>query len=144
MDFTLTPEQQQLRQVVREVAQKQRYLPAVARGELICAICMTEPDAGSDVGAITTRAVEDGNGGYIVNGAKVLISRADVAGVFVTYVRFGDVPGSRGVGAVLIDRDLSGLEIGPGEETLGGEQLFSVFFRDLRLPAEAVLVKEQG
>jgi alkylation response protein AidB-like acyl-CoA dehydrogenase len=125
-------------------AHKQRYLPAVARGELMCAICMTEPDAGSDVGAITTRAVQDGNGGYVVNGAKVLISRADVAGVFVTYVRFGDVPGSRGVGAVLIDRDLPGLEIGPGEETLGGEQLFSVFFRDLRLPAAAVLVREQG
>jgi alkylation response protein AidB-like acyl-CoA dehydrogenase len=125
-------------------AQKQRYLPAVARGELMCAICMTEPDAGSDVAAITTRAVEDGHGGYVVNGAKVLISRADVAGVFVTYVRFGDVPGSRGVGAVLIDRDTPGLEIGPGEETLGGEQLFSVFFHDLRLPPQAVLVREQG
>jgi alkylation response protein AidB-like acyl-CoA dehydrogenase len=125
-------------------AQKQRYLPAVARGELMCAICMTEPDAGSDVGAITTRAVGDGNGGYIVNGAKVLISRADVAGVFVTYIRFGDVPGSRGVGAVLIDRDTSGLEIGPGEETLGGEQLLSVFLRDVRLGPEAVLVKDQG
>jgi alkylation response protein AidB-like acyl-CoA dehydrogenase len=124
--------------------QKERYLPAIARGELMCAICMTEPDAGSDVGAITTRAVSDGNGGYVVNGAKVLISRADVAGVFVTYVRFGDVPGSRGVGAVLIERDTPGLEIGPGEETLGGEQLFSVFFRDVRLPAEAVLVREQG
>jgi alkylation response protein AidB-like acyl-CoA dehydrogenase len=125
-------------------AQKRRYLPAVARGELMCAICMTEPDAGSDVGAITTRAVEDGDGGYVVNGAKVLISRADVAGVFVTYVRFGEVPGSRGVGAVLIERDTPGLEIGPGEETLGGEQLFSVFFRDLRLPGDAVLVREQG
>jgi alkylation response protein AidB-like acyl-CoA dehydrogenase len=125
-------------------AQKERYLRAIARGELICAICMTEPDAGSDVGAITTRAVSDDGGGYVVNGAKVLISRADVAGVFVTYVRFDDVPGSRGVGAVLIDRDTPGLEIGPGEETLGGEQLFSVFFRDLHLDADAVLVKEQG
>jgi alkylation response protein AidB-like acyl-CoA dehydrogenase len=98
------------------------------------------------VGAITTRAVRDGgsDGDYVVNGAKVLISRADVAGVFVTYVRFGEAPGSRGVGAVLIDRDMAGLEIGPGEETLGGEQLFSVFFRDVRVPAEAVLVKEQG
>jgi len=124
-------------------AHKERYLPAIARGELICAICMTEPDAGSDVGAIETRAME-ADGGYVVNGSKVLISRADVAGIFVTFVRFGDTPGSRGVGAVLIDRDTPGLEIGPGEETLGGELLFPVYFRDLRLTREAVLVREHG
>jgi alkylation response protein AidB-like acyl-CoA dehydrogenase len=122
---------------------KRRYLPAVARGELICSICMTEPDVGSDLGSLTTRAVEDADG-YLINGSKVLISRADVAGLFLTYVRFGDTPGSRGVGAVLIDRDTPGLRIGPGEETLGGERLFPVYFDDLRVPKEAVLVKEQG
>ena len=74
----------------------------------------------------------------------MLISRADVAGVFLTFVRFGTAPGSRGVGAVLIDRDTPGLEIGPGEETLGGELLFPVYYRDVRVPNEAVLVKEQG
>jgi alkylation response protein AidB-like acyl-CoA dehydrogenase len=126
-------------------AHKERYLPAIARGDLICAICMTEPDAGSDVGSIVTRATEDANAdGYLINGGKVLISRADVAGVFLTFVRFGTAPGSRGVGAVLIDRDTPGLEIGPGEETLGGELLFPVYYRDVRVPNEAVLVKEQG
>jgi alkylation response protein AidB-like acyl-CoA dehydrogenase len=126
-------------------AHKERYLPAIARGELICAICMTEPDAGSDVGSIVTRATEDADAnGYVINGGKVLISRADVAGVFLTFVRFGTAPGSRGVGAVLIDRDAPGLEIGPGEETLGGELLFPVYYRDVRVPNEAVLVKEQG
>jgi len=124
-------------------AHKERYLPAVASGELICAICMTEPDAGSDVGAIETRAAEV-DGGYLISGSKVLISRADVAGVFLTFVRFGEVPGSRGVGAALIDRDTPGLEIGRGEETLGGELLFPVYFRDVRLPPEAVLVREHG
>ena len=126
-------------------AQKERYLPAVARGELICAICMTEPDAGSDVGSITTRALEVEDGAaYILNGSKVLISRADVAGVFLTFVRFGDTPGSRGVGAVLVDRDTPGLEIGPGDETLGGELLFPVYFHDVRLSSEAVLAKDHG
>jgi alkylation response protein AidB-like acyl-CoA dehydrogenase len=124
-------------------AHKQRYLPAVARGELMCAICMTEPDVGSDLGSIRTRAVKDGDD-YVINGGKVLISRADVAGVFLTFVRFGDTPGSRGVGAVLIDRDTPGLEIGPGEETLGGENLFAVYFRDVRIAGDAVLVKEHG
>ena len=124
-------------------AHKERYLPPIARGELICAICMTEPDAGSDVGSIQTRAVA-ADGGYVLNGSKVLISRADVAGVFITFVRFGDVPGSRGVGAVLIDRDSPGLEIGPGDETLGGEWLFPVYFHDLRVSEDAVLVKEHG
>src|SRR5215467_9788340 len=57
-------------------AHNQRSLPPIARGELICAICMTEPDAGSDVGAIQTRAVAT-EGGYVLNGSKVLISRAD-------------------------------------------------------------------
>ena len=122
---------------------KQRYLPAVASGELVCAICMTEPDAGSDVGAIQTRADEVADG-YVLNGSKVLISRADVAGVFLTFVRFGEAPGSRGVGAVLIDRDAPGLDIGPGEETLGGELLFPVYFRDVHVAKEAVLVKERG
>jgi alkylation response protein AidB-like acyl-CoA dehydrogenase len=124
-------------------AHKARYLPPIARGELICAICMTEPDAGSDVGSIQTRAVATDDG-YVLNGSKVLISRADVAGVFVTFVRFGNTPGSRGVGAVLIDRDTPGLEVGAGDETLGGELLFPVYFRDLHVSAEAVLVKEHG
>jgi alkylation response protein AidB-like acyl-CoA dehydrogenase len=124
-------------------AHKARYLPAIASGELICAICMTEPDAGSDVGALQTRAAAV-DGGYVVNGSKILISRADVAGVFVTFVRFGEVPGSRGIGAVLIDRDTPGLEIGPGDETLGGELLFPVYFHDLHVSEDAVLVKEHG
>ena len=124
-------------------AHKERYLPAIARGELICAICMTEPDSGSDVGALQTRA-DAVDGGYVLNGSKALISRADVAGVFVTFARFDAVPGSRGVGALLIDGDTPGLEIGPGDETLGGELLFPVYFRDVRVSEDAVLVKEHG
>ena len=126
-------------------AHKLRYLPAVARGELMCAICMTEPDVGSDLGALTTRAVPapDGGDGYVINGGKVLISRADVAGVFLTFVRFGDTPGSRRRGGAHRSRH-TGLEIGPGEETLGGENLFAVYFRDVRIPGAAVLVKEHG
>ena len=123
--------------------QKQRYLPGVAAGTFVCAICMTEPEVGSDAGSIKTRAVEAGDG-YAIHGQKVLISRADVADVFLTYVRFGDTPGSKGVGAVLIDGGTPGLNVDAGDETLGGERLFSVFFDGCRIPAENVLVKEDG
>jgi alkylation response protein AidB-like acyl-CoA dehydrogenase len=104
---------------------------------------MTEPDAGSDVGALQTRAVAIGDS-YVINGSKVLISRADVAQVFLTYVRFDDIPGTRGVGAVLVDRDAPGLRIGTGDETLGGELLYPVYFDDCRISSDGVLVKEQG
>ena len=100
----------------------------------MCAICMTEPTL-APTSARFPRAPSKTGDGYVINGGKVLISRADVAGVFLTFVRFGDTPGSRGVGAVLIDRDTPGLEIGPGEETLGGENLFAVYFRDVRIRA---------
>lgn len=123
--------------------QKQRFLPGVAAGTTVLAICMTEPEAGSDAGNIQTRAVEDG-ASYRIQGQKVLISRADVADVFLTYVRFGDLPGSRGVGAVLIERGTPGLAVDAGDQTLGGERLFSVFFDACRVPAENVLVKEDG
>jgi alkylation response protein AidB-like acyl-CoA dehydrogenase len=123
--------------------QKRRYLPGVADGSAILAICMTEPEAGSDAGNVQTRADQDGDG-YRIRGQKVLISRADVADVFLTYVRFGGIQGSRGVGAVLIEKGTPGLEVDAGDETLGGERLFSVFFDGCRIPAENVLVKEDG
>jgi len=123
--------------------QKRRYLPGVADGTAILAICMTEPEAGSDAGNVQTRADADGDG-YRIRGQKVLISRADVADVFLTYVRFGGIQGSRGVGAVLIAKGTPGLGVDTGEETLGGERLFSVFFDGCRIPAENVLVKEDG
>ncbi|MBI4504748.1 MAG: acyl-CoA dehydrogenase family protein [Chloroflexi bacterium] len=124
-------------------AQKERILPRVARGEWMLAICMTEPDHGSDVGSLRTNAVRDGDH-YVVSGRKMLISRADVAEVFVTYTRFDGVPGHKGVGAMLIDRGTPGLEVTERYATLGGEYLFGVAFEGCRVPADHVLVKEDG
>jgi alkylation response protein AidB-like acyl-CoA dehydrogenase len=124
-------------------AQKRRYLPGVVDGSTILAICMTEPEVGSDAGSIRTRALADGDG-FRIEGNKVLISRADVADVFLTYVRFGDTPGSKGVGAVLIDKGTPGLVVDDGDETLGGEKLFSVFFDGCHIPRDNVLVQEDG
>ena len=123
--------------------QKREYLPRIASGEIMCAVCITEPEAGSDAGSMTTWAREDGDH-YVVNGHKAFISRGDVAELFLTYVRFGDVPGTRGVGALLIERDTPGFTVGKGEPTLGGELLFDLHFDEARVPRENMLVREDG
>ena len=123
--------------------QKQKYLPRIAAGDLVCAICITEPDAGSDVGSMITTARE-ADGHFVVNGTKAFISRGDVAELFLTYVRFGDQPGTAGVGALLVDRETPGFTVGRGEETLGGERLFELRFENARVPLENLLVREEG
>src|SRR5205823_444554 len=99
-------------------AHKNRYLPRIASGELICAICITEPEAGSDAGSMTTQAIES-DGFFVLNGVKAFISRGDVAELFLTYARLRDVPGTRGVGALLVDREPSGFCVGRVEEPRG-------------------------
>lgn len=124
--------------------QKRRILPKVASGESICAICITEPDVGSDVASIGTRADERPDGSYVVNGRKTLISRADVADIFLVYVRYGDRSGAEGIGAVLIEGDRAGLSIGQGFKTLGGERLFEVELAEVHVPRENVLLGPGG
>lgn len=124
-------------------AQRQRILPRVARGEWMLAICMTEPEHGSDVGNLRTNAVQDGDH-YVVTGRKILISRADVAEIFVVYTRFDGVPGHRGIGAVLMDRGTPGLHVTERYATLGGEYLFAMAFEGCRVPSDQVLVREDG
>lgn len=123
--------------------QKRRFLPRIASGELICAICMTEPETGSDLPAMSTHAVAEGDD-LVLNGRKVLISRADVAGLFLLYARFREAGGSSPVGAVLIERGTPGLEVGQRYDTLGGDGLFEVLLRDCRIPGENALVREDG
>ncbi|WP_033289045.1 acyl-CoA dehydrogenase family protein [Amycolatopsis jejuensis] len=123
--------------------QKRRFLPDVAAGKRICAVSMTEADAGSDIWAMRTKAVVDGDD-VVVNGGKVLCSRADVAGLFIVYVRWSDDPGTRPIGAVLIERGTPGFTISPGRKTLGGEDLYDLTFENCRIPSSNVLVREDG
>jgi alkylation response protein AidB-like acyl-CoA dehydrogenase len=123
--------------------QKQRFLPRVAAGELICAVSMTEADAGSDIWAMRTTALDDGDA-VVVNGTKVFCSRADVAGLFVVYVRWSDEPGMRPIGAVLIERGTPGFSISGGSRTLGGEKLYDLTFENCRIPKANILVREDG
>jgi len=123
--------------------QKRRYLPKIAAGELMLAICMTEPETGSDISNMSTVARDDGDM-LVIDGEKALISRGDVAGLFLVWVKFVDDPGPRNIGAILVERDAPGFEVTQAYPTLGGESLFGLQFSDCRVPKSATLVREDG
>jgi alkylation response protein AidB-like acyl-CoA dehydrogenase len=110
---------------------------------MICAIAITEPDTGSDIGNMRTTARDDGDD-VIINGTKTLISRGDAAELFVLYVRFGDDPGTKPIGAVLVEAGTPGFRVTGRFNTLGREGLFELAFDDCRVPKENILVREDG
>src|SRR6185436_1407249 len=122
---------------------KRRILPRVATGEAILAICMTEPNAGTDVPAYTTNTEVKGDR-VIVNGVKTLISRADIAEMYVVFTRVNKVPGAKGIGCVLIPGGVKGLTARPSFHTMGGEYLSEVVFDNVEVPLENVVLKEDG
>ncbi|MEN2785956.1 acyl-CoA dehydrogenase family protein [Sphingomonas qilianensis] len=118
-------------------AQKAAWLPRIASGEIITSFALTEPDVGSDSGAVKTRAVFDGQS-YRLSGTKRYITNADKADLFTVMARTGDDPGARGVSAFLVPRDLAGLSIGEPEKKMGqkGAKVADVIFDDVVVPAE--------
>ncbi len=119
--------------------QKQRYLPKMARGEWLGSFALTEPDAGSDAGALRTRAQRRGDE-FVLNGRKIFITNAPLAHQFFLFAR-----SEKGISAFLVDRDSPGLKIGSIFDTLGhrGSQISEVVLEDCRVPASA-LVGEEG
>jgi alkylation response protein AidB-like acyl-CoA dehydrogenase len=122
---------------------KARILPGVCSGEHILAICMTEPDAGTDVASYRTN-VDVAGGRLVLNGVKTLISRADEADVFVVFTRVDRTPGREGIGCVLVEKGTPGLAITGRYHTMGGEYLHEVQFSDCELPAENLIVRDDG
>jgi alkylation response protein AidB-like acyl-CoA dehydrogenase len=122
---------------------KKKILPRVATGDAILAICMTEPNAGTDVPNYTTDSVVTG-GRVIVNGRKTLISRADLAEMFVVFTRVNSVPGAAGIGCVLVPGGSKGLVAEAKYHTMGGEYLCEVQFNDVELPLENLLIRDHG
>jgi alkylation response protein AidB-like acyl-CoA dehydrogenase len=98
--------------------QAARFLPAVAAGREVIAVSMSEPDAGSAATDIRTRAVPDGDE-LVLNGVKRWCSGAGHADRYLVYCRMADVPGSKGIGAVIVDADAAGLTVGPQEKLMG-------------------------
>ena len=113
--------------------QKDRYLPAILRGEIHFCIGYTEPQAGTDLASLETRAVRDGDD-YVVNGQKVFTSQADYADFIWTAVRTDpDAPKHQGISILIIPRDADGVSLTP-IQTLGDNRVFATYLQDVRVP----------
>lgn len=122
---------------------KRRILPAVCTGDCILAVCMTEPDAGTDVANYKTNVDIKGDT-LRLNGVKTLISRAEEAGAFVVFTRVNRQPGREGIGCVLIEKGTPGFEVTGKFHTMGGEYLHEVRFQDCELPLDNLILRDDG
>ena len=120
---------------------KKRILPAVVSGDCLLAICMTEPDAGTDVANYKTNVDRIGNR-LRLNGVKTLISRAEEAGMFVVFTRVDRKPGREGIGCVLVEKGTAGFSVTGTYHTMGGENLHEIRFEDCELPPENLVLED--
>ncbi len=120
---------------------KSRILARLLAGDALIAVAMTEPDAGSAVTDLRTTATPDGEG-FRINGSKVFTSHGPEADYFLAYVRFG--PGVGGIGSVLIDKGSDGFSSGQPTRFLSGDEWVPLFFDDLYVGPENVLLGEGG
>ena len=119
-------------------AQKAKYLPGIASGEIITSFALTEPEAGSDSANVQTRAIRDGDF-YVLNGTKRFITNANKADLFTVMARSDpSKPGGGGVSAFLVERNLPGLSVGKPEKKMGqqGAHICDVIFDNVRVPVE--------
>ena len=123
--------------------QKQRYIPAVCRGECLIAVGMTEPEAGSALTDLSTRAVLKGDH-YVVNGMKRFITGGGRSDVYVVYVRLSDQKGAKGIGGLLIEKGTPGFSFGKQEQFMGmrGMPSCDLIFEDCHVPKNNLVIKE--
>ena len=121
-------------------AQRERWLAPVVRGERVCSIAITEPDAGSDAGAIRTRATPDGEG-WRLNGAKHFVSDGLFSDFFVVSAVTEPQAGRRGISLFLVDKAMDGVRVGRDQPMMGlaGTSHMELFFDDVALGPECLL-----
>jgi alkylation response protein AidB-like acyl-CoA dehydrogenase len=122
---------------------KERLLPGVCTADVILAVCMTEPHAGTDVANYRTNTDIVGDK-LVMNGVKTLISRVDEAQAFIVFSRINKTPGREGIGCVMIERGTPGFECTARYHTMGGENLAEIQFNNCELPLENLIIKEDG
>ncbi len=118
-------------------AQKQKYLPALATGQMVGAFCLSEPEAGSDATSQRTTAIDMGDH-YLINGTKNWITNGKRAGVYLVMAQTDREKGHRGINCLIVERGTPGFEIGPKEDKLGirGSDTTTLQFNDVRVPKE--------
>ncbi len=122
-------------------AQKQRWLPGIASGDIITSFALTEPDNGSDAGGIRTSARRDGSD-FVINGTKRYITNALRAQVFTVFARTDpDKPGADGVSAFIVPADTPGITVAKADRKMGqrGTKTSDVVFEDVRVPESAII-----
>ena len=119
-------------------AQRERYLPRVARGEAIAAFALSEPQAGSDVAAMACSATASGDG-YRLDGEKTWISNGGIADFYLVFARTGEAPGSRGISAFIVDADTPGLEIAERIDVIAPHPLARLRFDNCQVRSSQLL-----
>ena len=124
--------------------QKQRWLPAMASGDCIAGIAMTEPGGGSDLQAIRTTAIRDGDE-YVVSGQKTFITNGQTADLFLVACKTDRSEGARGISLIVVEADRPGFERGRRLKKLGtkAQDTSELFFNEVRVPVSN-LVGEEG
>ena len=122
--------------------QRRTWVPGLCSMDQLGSYCLTEPGAGSDAAALSTKAVRDGDD-YILNGVKQFISGAGTSDVYVVMVRTGDA-GPKGISAIIVPKDSPGLSFGANEKKMGwnAQPTRQVIFEDVRVPAVNLLGNE--
>jgi len=115
-------------------ALKAKYLPGVCAGQRIAAFALTEPAAGSDVGALATTAVADGASHVRINGIKTWISNGGIADHYIVFARTGEAPGVKGLSAFVVDADTPGLSTVERIEVIAPHPLATLRLQDCRVP----------
>jgi alkylation response protein AidB-like acyl-CoA dehydrogenase len=123
--------------------QKKKYIPPLAKGEKQCAFGLTEPGAGSDAAAMSTRAVKKGDV-YIINGQKCFITNGGIAETYSVFAKTDESSGVKGISGFIVEKEFPGFELGKIEHKMGirGSRTAELVFTDMEVPAENLLGKE--
>ncbi|MEK9197392.1 acyl-CoA dehydrogenase [Ureibacillus sp. 179-F W5.1 NHS] len=123
--------------------QKNKYVSKLATGEYLGAFCLTEPEAGSDAGALKTKAVKQGDH-YVLNGSKVFITNGGEADVYIVFASTNPEKGSRGISAFIVEKDTPGFIVGKNEKKMGlhGSKTVPLTFENMKVPVENLLGME--
>ena len=122
---------------------REKFLPGIVTGRKACTIALTEPDHGSALTDLETVANLDGDH-YVLNGSKRFITGAVEDDYYTTFVRFDNIPGPKGIGCIVVEKDTPGLRLEHGAEVMGarGCPHGNMFFENCRVPKENLVLKQ--